>query len=412
MKKQLAMGLALCLLLNCLVLPAKATSAQENEAEIYTFLTQTMGLNTAAACGVLANLRLEVGPSFDPDTRQTSFGSVGEDGTPYGAYDDSAGYGLCQWAYCTRKLALKEWCEETVGPDSYRTIYGQLMYMWQEMKTGYGCEGYKTFYQYLKNGVEDSPEGTYAAAYQMCCTYEQPYYYNKPYLDFETGSDYRGDYAVTNYWTVYGDPNWTPAPQEIHFPRTGAYTQGQFTDVSASQWYTKYVAEAVELGLMKGNGDKTFAPQGNVTIAEAITMAARIHSIYTTGSESFQQTSGTAWYQVYLDYAYKNGIIDQSCCQSDVTQEITRAQYAEIFANALPDDGLEARNTVADNAIPDVPSSKPYADAVYKLYRAGILAGNDGKGTFAPQSNMTRAESAAVVSRMADTDNRLDVTLN
>ena len=65
------------------------------------------------------------------------------------------------------------------------------------------------------------------------------------------------------------------------------YVQGQFTDIPASQWFTKNVAGAVEFGLMKGNTPSTFNPYGDVTLAETITMAARIHSIYTTGAESF-----------------------------------------------------------------------------------------------------------------------------
>ncbi|MBQ9851339.1 MAG: S-layer homology domain-containing protein [Ruminiclostridium sp.] len=198
---------------------------------------------------------------------------------------------------------------------------------------------------------------------------------------------------------------------EIHFPRVAAYTQGQFTDVPPSQWFTANVANAVEFGLMKGNSATTFNPYGDVTLAEAITMAARIHAIYTTGTESFDQSSGGKWYQVYMDYAYENGIIDNSYYTCDVTKKATRAQYAEIFANSLPGKGLEARNNVADNAIPDVPMSQTYADSVYKLYRAGILTGGDVLGTFSPKTYITRAECATIVARMADTDNRMSFTL-
>lgn len=40
--------------------------------------------------------------------------------------------------------------------------------------------------------------------------------------------------------------------------------------------------------------------------------------------------------------------------------------------------------------------------AVYAMYQAGILTGNDAYGTFTPYSTITRAEVAAVVSRMVD----------
>ncbi len=195
-----------------------------------------------------------------------------------------------------------------------------------------------------------------------------------------------------------------PTATKVHFKKATIYSQGQFSDVAANQWFTDSVASAFEYGLMKGNSATTFSPYGDVTIAEAITMAARIHSIYSTGTEEFKQTG--AWYQVYLDYALKNNIISKAYYNCDVKNKATRVQFAEIFANALPEKGLSAINSIADNAIPDVKSSNNGASAVYKLYRAGILTGSDVYGTFSPDTYITRAEAAAIVSRMAESDNR------
>lgn len=198
--------------------------------------------------------------------------------------------------------------------------------------------------------------------------------------------------------------------QTVRFPKVNTYWQGQFTDVPAGQWYTGTVASAVEFGLMNGQGNLLFNPSGSVTIAEAITMAARIHSIYTNGSGDFEQEPGAKWYQVYLDYAYQSGILTASYYKDIVNQPASRAQFAEIFSKALPDRALSAKNSVADNAIPDVPSSVSYASAVYKLYRAGILTGDENH-RFQPQSNITRAEVSAVAARMADSSSRASVTL-
>ena len=206
---------------------------------------------------------------------------------------------------------------------------------------------------------------------------------------------------------VKGDTQ--PAPAEVHFPRVNVYSQGQFTDVPAGQWYTDSVKQAFELGLMVGESDNTFKPQDNVTVAQAITMAARVHSIYTTGAESFQPSG--IWYQVYLDYAFQNGIISYAYYNSDVTQTATRAQFAEIFANALPAEALSPINKVTEGAVPDVPASAYYAGHVYKLYRAGILSGSDVNGTFSPDSYITRQEAAAIVSRMAESSSRVKFTL-
>ncbi len=200
-----------------------------------------------------------------------------------------------------------------------------------------------------------------------------------------------------------------PQPGGVHFERVNIYFQDQFTDVPANQWYTDNVAEAFELGLMKGNSDTSFNPYGSVTVAQAVTMAARIHSIYTKGYEDFQQTG--KWYQVYMDYAYENGIISLAYYNCDVSQKASRAQFAEIFAKSMPAEGLAAINHVADGAIPDVGMGSRYAEYVYTLYRAGILTGNDANGTFNPSTYITRAEAAAIVSRMAESDNRASITL-
>ena len=67
------------------------------------------------------------------------------------------------------------------------------------------------------------------------------------------------------------------------FQKVSTYTYGQFADVNENDWYginqQGAVANAFEYGLMKGTDSSTFNPTGDITIAEAITIAARVHSI-------------------------------------------------------------------------------------------------------------------------------------
>ena len=81
------------------------------------------------------------------------------------------------------------------------------------------------------------------------------------------------------------------------------------------------------------------------------------------------------------------------------------------MAKSLPDEGFYAMNSVRDSAIPDVSATDASASYVYKLYRAGILSGGDVRGTFSPQSYITRAEAAAIVSRVAESNNRVSFSL-
>lgn len=211
------------------------------------------------------------------------------------------------------------------------------------------------------------------------------------------------------------DPSYPHTPvtpiNGVHFPKQRTYAQGYFADVYSNQWFTTSVAAAYEFGLMQGKSNRVFDPYGSVTLAEAITMACRIHSIYTKGYEDIPQSEG-AWYQGYLDYAYANGIVNWSDYNSsNVSSAATRAQFAQIMAKTLPEEGFPAINSVADNAIPDVLVSATFAPAVYQLYRAGILSGGDARGTFSPGTYITRAESAVIVARIAESENRSHFTL-
>jgi hypothetical protein len=107
-----------------------------------------------------------------------------------------------------------------------------------------------------------------------------------------------------------------------------------------------------------------------------------------------------------VDYALKNGIISAGQ-YPDYNKPATRAQFAMILAASLPKEQFGAKSTVENGAIPDVTGSESYGPAVYMLYRAGVLAGSDSRGTFKPASSITRAESAAIVSRIKNGSLRL-----
>ena len=112
-----------------------------------------------------------------------------------------------------------------------------------------------------------------------------------------------------------------------------------------------------------------------------------------------------------MNYAQQKGIIPVQNSISKYNDYATRLEFAQILANALPDEALKEKNDIKDNAIPDVNSSTQGAAYVYQLYRAGVLTGNDSSGRFFPSSYITRAETAAVVSRMADPALRMETLL-
>ena len=175
----------------------------------------------------------------------------------------------------------------------------------------------------------------------------------------------------------------------------------KFTDVAQDSWYYEDVMNAVELGIINGKSETTFAPNDNLTYAEAIKLAACMHQLNKDGVITL--TGGNPWYQTYVDYCKDNGIISKNYNYGDYA---TRAGYVEIFANTLPDESLKPINDVPDNSIPDVPLTNNYSQGVYKLYRAGVLTGSDTEHKFYPISTIKRCEVAAIISRMMDESKR------
>lgn len=185
----------------------------------------------------------------------------------------------------------------------------------------------------------------------------------------------------------------------------GELPEDLFSDVEESDWFFGSVKSVCELGLMQGRGDGVFAPLDGINLAEAVTVAARLRSAYLGDGRDF--SGGTPWYAPAVDYAVAQGIIHSGDFTS-YTARATRAQVAYILSGALPSGALEERNTVEDNSLPDVGMGEAYAANIYFLYRAGILRGTDGKGTFSPSGALTRAEAAAIASRLADPSLRVE----
>ena len=214
----------------------------------------------------------------------------------------------------------------------------------------------------------------------------------------QTGESEAGEEAQT--------PN-EPAEQTEAQEPVVSLTPGEFVDVLPEDWFAESVRHAWELGLMVGVSETEFLPRGEVLLIQAIIMAARIHSRFITGTDNFALVEGEEWYGEYLDYARAQGLVPEDL---DVTElfslPVSRRDFARILAASLPTGALYPIRTVEDGTIPDVPSDDPAAGAIYLLYRAGVLVGVED-GSFLPDSTITRAEAAAVVSRMLDTSLRL-----
>ena len=142
------------------------SSAYSNEEKCYLFLTREMGLNTAAASGILANIYRE--SSFNPDA-----------GSSY--------YGLCQWGG-GRLTNLRSFCSS--NGYSASSLEGQLRFLAHELE-----QSYSSVLSYLQ-GVDNSAQGAYDAGYYFCYNFERP-------ANRESSSVSRGELARDTYYPKY-----------------------------------------------------------------------------------------------------------------------------------------------------------------------------------------------------------------
>jgi hypothetical protein len=176
-----------------------------------------------------------------------------------------------------------------------------------------------------------------------------------------------------------------------------------FDDVtSPAAWYYDGVYAAYDAGLVAGMSEESFGLTGELTWAQAITFAVRVHQ-YLAGDTPYTAAgqTGEHWYGVYFDYALSKGLISAAPAAPDAV--ITRGDAAVIFAKAMgAADGTGSYFT-------DVSTGDACYGAVYALYNAGIVNGK-GENSFDPSASFLRQEVATIVCRMIDASYRLTVS--
>lgn len=173
-------------------------------------------------------------------------------------------------------------------------------------------------------------------------------------------------------------------------------------DTAPASWVSDYVAAAEELGLSSGGADVNY--NGGLTMAEAVTFAARVHSLLSVGGTEFDTGNTACWYAPYVDYLMENGILAD---EPDYSALATREQFVSLLYSAIPEDAaLELRH--APTAFADAAQITDL-EAVEALYCAGVLAGveqSDGVH-LNPTGQITRSEALALIVRLAVSEMRV-----
>ena len=197
-----------------------------------------------------------------------------------------------------------------------------------------------------------------------------------------------------------------------NFVPVNTYEDTTFSDVREIDWYQEKVKDVYELGLMIGNDNSQFQPTKEMSLEEALTIACRMNSVYFGNEHQFTMTEEhSKWYDPYVDYATSEQNALDEALLDGLGKVGSRAQVIGLFASLMPKEAFPAINEITMDMIPGLSADDPYAEDILLFYRAGIIVGVDAKGTFNPDKPITRAEIAAIATRIADHSRRQTLVL-
>ena len=214
-----------------------SVSVGTNEERIWRFLKEK-GLNDYAAAGIMGNLYAESGlsPINLENYYESKLGMTDDaytaavDNGSYGNFvHDSAGYGLAQWTYWSRKQGLLE-LAQSKGV-SIGDLDMQLEYLWSEM------QGYHGMMAKLKNAstVQD-------ASNAVLLDFERPADQSAAvqFARARMGQDFYDEYALTS--------RFMPEKEEEAEMRYN-------TVAELPEWARPTIEKMIAKGLLNGDGD-------------------------------------------------------------------------------------------------------------------------------------------------------------
>lgn len=267
-----------------------SNSENSNTTIVFNYLVDELKMNSAAACGVLANIYYESG--FDPHMEG----------------DNNTSYGICQW-HADRKTNLINYCKS--NNLDYTTLEGQLAFLKYEL-----VNSYSKIYNYMLD-EKNTADGAYDAGWYWCYNFEVP-------ANRETVSVTRGNLAKNTYWEQYGkDEIAPPAISNLQNLENGILLQWKVTaGVSGYNIYRKTSLsdawtqiDSVSDGDINRYTDKNVSCGTNYYYAVTSYVGDNAYDTYvTTESVNYRTGPGTSYakagtlesgVQVKVDPSYK-----------------------------------------------------------------------------------------------------------
>lgn len=254
-----------------------------NESAIWTYL-KGQGLTDAGVAGLMGNIYAESGlnPKNLQNTYEKKLGYTDQsytDAVDNGTYTnfvkDSAGYGLCQWTYWSRKQNLYNYCQK--AGKSIGDLNAQLGFLMQELNAGY-----KSLVTLLKTTTSVREAST-----AVLKQFERPANMGESVQTKRAGygEQYYAMFASSNSTTTTPFTSAENDPELTEFIRLFNKMREMWKD-NDSQDYSKEAREwAIKIGIIAGigkdaKGDANYAWEDIPSREQMVTVLYRVLKTY------------------------------------------------------------------------------------------------------------------------------------
>ena len=184
----------------------------------------------------------------------------------------------------------------------------------------------------------------------------------------------------------------------------GAIDVSNFKDVKESDWFYDYVKFVTSKGYFEGVSDTEFAPKDTMTRAMFVTVLARVEGVKVDNTKSaFSDVPANTWYTGAVTWAAKNKIVDGVADDKFAPNAaVTREQMCAIMERYITNCKKVVKGTAKVAAFNDVEEISDWAaKSVEYCRKLGLIDGFED-GSFRPTETSTRAQVAAVETRLCD----------
>lgn len=170
-----------------------------------------------------------------------------------------------------------------------------------------------------------------------------------------------------------------------------------FNDLADVKWAEESIVNLVNLNIISKSEDNKFNPQDNTKREEIVKMIVVALGLYNENAEAdFTDVAKNAWFYKYAASAKDaNLVTGNDLGEFMAGKYLTREDVATMIWRALKQKGYTA--DAEYELFADDESISQYAkEAVYQMRNLGIINGM-GDNSFAPKSNVTRAQAAKII---------------